>query len=203
MKTRAISSCSRVLSRCVGVALCVGCCAGFLALPDAAPALTGSGIGGDSECVRFKAGREVKSGDCGWSLGITEEWYLMFNEEWDVVSNDDTKRFGMAYECRPNRSDLPDEEADKLPKCLALVFPPSGDGERYCAETDVMPGETCALTLDGKPAAIPENPPRPSPAWLCLEKIGTDEAMCMKRRNPFPEGEDEDEDEESAEKPAR
>ena len=192
-----------VLFRCVVFVLC----AGFFALPDTAPALTGTGSGGDGECVRFKAGREVKSGDCAWSLGITEEWYLMFNEEWDVVSNDDTnddtKRFGMAYECRPNRGSLPDEEADKLPKCLALVFPASwnGGGERYCAETDVMPGETCALTLDGKPAAIPENPPRPSPAWLCLEKIGTDEAMCMKRRNPFPEGEDEDE--ESAEKPAR
>ena len=177
MKTRAISSCSRVLSRCVGVALCVGCCAGFLALPDAAPALTGSGIGGDSECVRFKAGREVKSGDCVWSIGATEEYDVAFEGEEEGKS-------GMSYACRPDRSDLPDEEADKLPKCMAQVYPLRDSGEKHCTETDVMPGEQCAFTLDGKPAALPENPPKPGTDWFCLEKTGTDEVMCMKRKMP-------------------
>ena len=138
-------------------------CAGFLALPHAAFALTGTGSGGEGECVRFKAGREHKSGDCGWVIGITNEWQVTFNDE-----GQDAKRSGMSYACSPNRADLPNEEAGKLPDCRALVYPPK-DGTRYCAETDVMPGEQCALTLDGAPAAIAGKPPKPSPAWLCLQ----------------------------------
>ena len=145
----------------------------LLVLPSSAPALTGTGSGGESKCIRFKAGHPVKSGACVWSIGITNEYEVGFSDESDEQ--------GMAYTCSPSRADLPDKDAGKLPDCVPQVYPLSGKGKKHCTETDVMPGETCGFSLGGQPAVLPANSPKPGDTWFCVEKTGTDEIMCMER----------------------
>ena len=149
----------------------------LLVLPSSAPALTGTGTGGESKCIRFKAGHPVKSGACAWSLGVTNEYEVGFSDESDEP--------GMAYTCSPSRADIPDEEADKLPDCVPQMYPLGRKDRKHCTETDVMPGETCNFSLGGQPAALSANPPKPGPAWFCVEKTSTDEILCMKREKLY------------------
>nr|MCR5221024.1 hypothetical protein [bacterium] len=154
----------------------------LLVPPSPAPALTGTGSGGESKCIRFKAGKPVKSGACVWNIGITNEF--------DVGFSDESGQQGMAYTCSPSRADLPDEEANKLPDCVPQVYPLPGKGRKHCTETDVMPGETCSFSLGDQPAVLSSNPPKPGNTWLCLEKTGTNEVLCIKReKRLYSEGE--------------
>nr|MCR5221019.1 hypothetical protein [bacterium] len=151
-------------------------------LPSSALALTGTGSGGESKCIRFKAGKPVKSDACVWNIGITNEFDVSFPEE----SNEQ----GMAYTCSPSRADLPDKDANKLPDCVPQVYPLPGKGRKHCTETDVMPGETCSFSLGDQPAVLSSNPPKPGNTWLCLEKTGTNEVLCIKReKRLYSEGE--------------
>ena len=53
-----------------------------------------------------------------------------------------------------------------------------------------MPGETCSFSLGGQAAVLSSNPPKPGNTWLCVEKTGTDEVLCMKReKRLYSEGE--------------
>ena len=149
----------------------------LFALPDSAPALSGSGGIFTSTCVRFKAGRTIKTGACKMYISVGNEFYVNFADEEKGEGEPAT----ISYECLPSRSHLPDAEADKLPDCVAQIFPLQGQGDRHCVENDVMPGEKCAYTLDQRPAFMPKNPPKPAQTWFCLQKTGTDEVMCLKR----------------------
>ena len=153
------------LSPCFGFALC----AGLLALPFSTLAVTGSGIGGETECVRFQAGREVKSGECFVSISATGEYHVNFADEEEETT-------GMDYAC-PGRSNLPNE---KIPNCTPPIVRAKGS-HSPCSAADQLPGETCALTLDGKPAVPAESPQKPTPEWFCLEQSCGNTALCMKK----------------------
>ena len=108
-----------------------------------------SGLSFKTQCVRLKAGKLVKSGECTCFEG----------------GNVHGSVYSAAF-----------VDNDKLSMSGSCGSYPFGTGDPQL-DLDTEKTLPCEYTMDGQPAAKQQSPFMGA-GWTCYEKIGTDEVMC-------------------------